>query len=179
MHENLKIDNEAGTRLLRDLKDRKVDMKVDFVNPFLISTINVIKTMANTEVKAGEFFLKSDKSAKGDVTGIVGLRGAQAKGSLAITFTEPAILHIYSQMLGEKAEKISEDLIDCVGEITNMICGGAKAILAERGYKFEMAIPSMIAGKDHTVSHKTNGKITCIPLETIKGSFFIEICFEE
>ncbi|MGD0282613.1 MAG: chemotaxis protein CheX [Dissulfurispiraceae bacterium] len=154
-------------------------MNVEFMNPFLISTMNVMKTMARTDAKPGKPFLKSDKSAKGDVTGIVGMRGEQAKGSLAITFTEPAILHIYSQMLGEKAEKISDELVDCVGEITNMICGGAKAILSEKGYKFEMAIPSMIAGKAHTVFHKTNGKIICIPFDTSAGSFFLEICFEE
>ncbi len=154
-------------------------MNVDFVSPFVVSTINVIKTMANTDVKAGDPFLKNDKFAKGDVTGIVGLRGAQAKGSMAITFTEPAILHIYSRMLGENAEKINDALVDCVGEITNMICGGAKGILSEKGYKFEMAIPSMIEGKNHSLFHKTNGKIICIPFTIIAGSFFLEICFEE
>jgi len=154
-------------------------MNVEFVNPFVVSTINVMKTMAKTDAKPGNPFLKSDKSAKGDVTGIIGLRGVQAKGSLAITFTEPAILRIYSQMLGENAEEISDDLVDCVGEITNMICGGAKAILSEKGYKFEMAIPSMISGKNHTVSHKTNGKIVCVPFDTSDGSFFLEVCFEE
>ena len=154
-------------------------MNIEFVNPFLVSTINVIKTMARTEVKPGTPFLKSDRNAKGDVTEIIGLRGLQAKGSLAITFTEPAILHIYSQMLGEDAEEISDELVDCVGEITNMICGGAKALLSEKGYKFEMAIPSMISGKNHMVSHKTNGKIVCVPFDTSAGSFFLEICIEE
>ena len=154
-------------------------VNVEFVNPFLVSAVNVIKTMANTEVKPGKPFVKSDRISKGDVTGIVGLRGVQAKGSMAITFTGPAILHIYSQMLGENAEEISDAVVDCVGEITNMICGGAKTILSEKGYKFELAIPSMIAGKNHMVFHKTNGKIICIPFDTIAGSFFLEICFEE
>lgn len=154
-------------------------MNVEFINPFLISTAHVIKTMAKTEAKPGKPFLKSDKSAKGDVTGIVGMSGVKAKGSLAISFTESAILHIYTQMLGEKAETISDELVDCVGEITNMVCGGAKALLSEKGYKFEMAIPTMIAGKNHTIFHKTNGKIICIPFDTSAGSFFVEICFEE
>jgi len=154
-------------------------MNVEFVNPFLVSTINVLKTMANTEAKPGNPFLKSEKTAKGDVTGIVGMSGVQAKGSLAITFPESAILHIYSQMLGETVPNIDDSVVDCVGEITNMICGGAKALLSEKGYKFELAIPSMISGKGHTVHHKTSGKIICIPLDTSKGSFFIEVCFED
>ncbi len=154
-------------------------MNVEFVNPFLVSTMNVLKTMAKTEAKPGKPFLKSDKSAKGDVTGIIGMRGLQTRGSLSITFPEPVILHIYSHMLGETIQKIDDSAVDCVGEITNMICGGAKAILSEKGYKFEMAIPSMIAGKNHAVFHKTNGKVICIPLETSAGSFFVEVCFED
>jgi len=88
-------------------------MNVEFVNPFLVSTINVLKTMANTEAKPGNPFLKSEKTAKGDVTGIVGMSGVQAKGSLAITFPESAILHIYSQMLGETVPNIDDSVVDC------------------------------------------------------------------
>lgn len=153
-------------------------MNVEFMDPFLVSTINVLKTMANTEAKHGTPYLKGDNISTGDVTGIIGMSGMKARGSLSITFPESAILHIYSQMLGETAQEIDGSVVDCVGEITNMICGGAKAILSEKGYKFEMAIPSMISGKNHTVSHKTNGKIVCIPLETSAGTFFLEICFE-
>ena len=168
------MDSEHITRMVK-----QENINVVFVNPFLASAINVIKTMAMTDAKPGKPFIKSDHSAKGDVTGIVGLRGLQARGSMAISFTEPAILHIYSQMLGENAAGISDELVDCVGEITNMICGGAKALLSEKGYKFELAIPTMIAGKNHMIFHKTNGKIICIPFDTTGGSFFLEICFEE
>lgn len=154
-------------------------MKVEFVNPFLESIINVLATMANTEAKANKPFIKIEKSAKGDVTGIIGLIGEKAKGSLAITFTEPAILHIVSQMLGEAILQVDDSVADCVGEITNMVTGGAKKILSEEGYKFDMAIPSTIVGKNHSIIHKTKGRIICIPFEIMAGNFFVEVCFEE
>jgi chemotaxis protein CheX len=154
-------------------------MNVNFVNPFLESIMNVMKTMANTIATPGTPFLKSDKCAKGDVTGIIGLASQKTKGSLAITFTEPAILNITSQMLGETILQVDDAVTDCVGEITNMVTGGAKKILSESGYMFDMAIPSTIVGKGHTISHKTGGKIICIPFETPAGNFFVEICFEE
>jgi chemotaxis protein CheX len=155
------------------------NMNVEFVNPFLVSTTNVLSTMAKTTATFGKPFLKTDRSAKGDVTGIIGMSGSQAKGSLAITFTEAAILHIYNQMLGEVAKEVNDDVVDCVGEITNMITSGAKAMLSEKGYKFELAIPTMVAGKNHSISHKTKGSIICIPFDTVAGSFFIEVCFED
>ncbi|RJQ55912.1 MAG: chemotaxis protein CheX [Nitrospiraceae bacterium] len=154
-------------------------MNTDFINPFLESIINVLTTMAGTEAKPGRPFLKTEKSAKGDVTGIIGLMGEKAKGSLAITFTEPAILHIASKMLGEEIQQVDGSVADCVGEITNMVTGGAKKILSEKGYKFDMAIPAAIIGKHHIISHKTDGRIICIPFETPAGSFFVEVCFSE
>lgn len=136
-------------------------------------------TMANTEATPYKPFLKDGRSSKGDVTGIIGLAGNQAKGSLAITFTEPAILHIASQMFGEKIDVVDDSVADCVGEITNMVTGGAKKILSERGYTFDMAIPSTIRGKNHTINHQTNGRIVCIPFATTAGDFYVEVCFEE
>lgn len=154
-------------------------MNVEFVNPFLESIINVLATMANTEASPDKPFLKCETSATGDVTGIIGLTGEQAKGSFAITFTEPAILYIVSQMLGESVEKVDNSVADCVGEITNMVTGGAKKIFSEKGYKFDMAIPSTIIGKGHSITHKTSGNIICIPFKTMAGSFFVEVCFNE
>ncbi len=154
-------------------------MNIEFVDPFVASTVKVLATMANTQATPGKPFVKSDKSAKGDVTGIVGLTGNKAKVSLAITFTEAAILHIYAEMLGEHVKEVNDSVIDCVGEITNMLTGGAKAILAQKGHKFELAIPSMISGRNHTVSHHTTGQVICVPLDTPAGSFSIEVCYEE
>ena len=154
-------------------------MNVEFVNPFLDSIVKVLSTMAQTEAQPGRPELKNGNVAKGDVTGVIGLTGALARGSLAITFTEGAILHIASQMLGEKIEEFDDSIADTVGEITNMVTGGAKKILSEKGYKFDMAIPSTILGKGHSIAHKTNAQIIIVPFTTEAGDFFVEICFEE
>jgi chemotaxis protein CheX len=154
-------------------------MNIEFINPFLESIVKVLATMANTKATPEKPFLKTTKRANGDVSGIIGLAGEKAKGSLAITFTEPAILHIASQMIGEEVKNVDDSVADCVGEITNMVTGGAKKILSEKGYTFDMAIPSTIIGKNHSIAHKTVGPIICIPFKTVAGSFFVEVCFSE
>ena len=123
--------------------------------------------------------LKTSKVSFGDVTGLMGMAGKQTKGTLAITFTEPVILEIAKRMLGEEETKINDTVTDLVGEITNMVTGGAKKILSEKGYRFDMAIPSVIAGKDHVIHHKSKASIIVVPFHTDVGEFFIEICFEE
>ncbi|MBF0566016.1 MAG: chemotaxis protein CheX [Nitrospirae bacterium] len=153
-------------------------MNVEMVNPFLVSLMNVLSTMAQVEAIMNKPTLKQGDRATGDVTGFIGLTSTNIKGSLAITFTESAIIQIASQMLGEVFEIIDESVIDAVGEITNMVSGGAKKILSEKGYKFNMAIPSVISGKDHIITHNTKGAIVLVPFETQAGSLFVEVCFE-
>ena len=57
-------------------------MDVKLVNPFLEATVNVLKTMAFTDVTAGKPFLKDGKEAHGDITGIISFSG-DATGSLS------------------------------------------------------------------------------------------------
>ncbi len=155
-------------------------MNVAFINPFLEAAVKVLQTMAFTEPRVGEPFLKGKTPlSQGDITGIVGLTGA-TKGSLAVSFSETAILQVVSNMLGEAFKEMNDEVRDAVGEITNMICGDARRMLAEIGYQFQGAIPTIIEGKNHKICHVFRGSILVIPF-TIgeEGVFFLEVCFEE
>ena len=114
-------------------------MRAEFVNPFLASLINVLKTMASMELKPQKPRIKKDEIARGDVPGLIGMVGIQSKGSMSITFDEPLALQIMQNMLGERPNSINEEVTDMVGEITNMVTGGAKRILSESGFEFSMA----------------------------------------
>ncbi|MCC6156747.1 MAG: chemotaxis protein CheX [Deltaproteobacteria bacterium] len=153
-------------------------MNVEYINPFLDSMINVLSSMAYTQATPEKPFVKNGKGAFGDVTGIIGIAGPSTKGSLAITFPEPVILMIASKMLGEDYSQMEPIVIDMVSEIANMVLGGAKKVLSEKGYRFDMSIPSTIMGKDHTITHKTKGNVIVVPFNTEQGQFFIEITFE-
>ena len=89
-----------------------------------------------------------------------------------------AIFDIARRMLGEEVTEVNSTVPDLVGEITNMVTGGAKRLLSEQGYDFDMAIPAVVAGKNHRISHKSNGVKIMIPFSTLAGKFFVEICFE-
>ncbi|ABI73180.1 MULTISPECIES: chemotaxis protein CheX [Shewanella] len=154
-------------------------MNVEFINPFLVSLINVISTMATMDLKPGKPQLKNHDLAKGDVSGLIGMVGPKTRGSLSITFEQPLILEIMNKMLGEKPEFINDEVTDLVGEITNMVTGGAKNLLSEKGYDFDMATPAVVSGKNHTISHKARGKKIMMPFSHEFGNAFIEICFED
>ena len=154
-------------------------INVDFINPFLESLLNVLSTMAQTEATHSKPSIKTSSIAKGDVTGIIGLVGNKVIGSFSITFTEAAILDITNKMLGESITKIDETVTDLVGEVTNMVTGGAKRLLADIGHDFDMATPTVIAGANHEIHHQCQGRIIQIPFKSKIGAFFVEISFEE
>ena len=153
-------------------------MNAEFINPFIAALINVIKTMAQTELTPGKPRKKTDDTAIGAVSGLIGMVGDKIQGSLSITFEENLAREIMHKMLGEKPDGIDSDVKDMVGEITNMICGGAKNTLADKGYDFDMATPVVVAGESHTISHQVGGKKMVMPFSNEAGNLYLEICFK-
>lgn len=153
-------------------------MDVQYINPFLEGTLHVLKTMAFIEARPGKPFLKKDNSAKGDITGIIGLAGA-VRGSFALSFTESCILRIVSNMLGEEITQVNGDIADAVGELTNMVSGAARQRLEAMGYSLSAAIPTVVRGKDHCIVHTLGGPSIIIPFETDHGNFVVDVCMRK
>jgi CheY-specific phosphatase CheX len=105
-------------------------MDVKFINPFINATLNVLETMAFVKSKAGKPYLKKDNVARGDVSGIIGITG-ETNGTIYVTFDEPCILKIVSNMFIEKMTEINNEITDAVGELTNMISGQARKELED------------------------------------------------
>ena len=153
-------------------------MDVKYINPFINATLHVLKTVARTEVIAGKPFLKKDRFARGDVSAIIGLTGDVA-GTISVSFTEKCILFIVTAMFNEKATSMNDEIGDAVGEITNMISGQARQVLEGMDLNLQAAIPSVIMGKDHQITHITQHPVIAIPFETKGGGFTLEVSFKE
>jgi chemotaxis protein CheX len=153
-------------------------MDVQFINPFLEGTKNVLETMAMVQPEVGKPYLKKGNMAKGDVSAIIGMTGS-ARGSLALSFTEKCILKIVSNMLGENYININDEVRDAVGEITNMISGVARKNLESKGFNILAAIPTVVSGKDHCILHVLGGPSIIIPFETPNGPFFVDVCLSD
>jgi chemotaxis protein CheX len=160
-----------------DVDKRHSVMNVKLINPFINATINVLETMAFVTVNAGKPYLKKDNVAVGDVTGVLGLTGI-ANGTISVTFEEKCILTIVSNMFGETMTELNNEIADAVGELTNMISGQARRELEEVGKVFKAAIPSVVTGRNHSITHYTDGPKIAIPFSTESGDFTIEVCFE-
>lgn len=153
-------------------------MNVDYINPVLEAIVEVLSMMANVQPKVGKPILKSGSKAQGDVTGIMSMHGSNTKGSIAITFSKPAILEICYNMLGDTKKDVDDEVLNLVGELTNMVTGKAKALLEEKGYDIGMSLPTVVSGKDHSIDHKSSGQKVLLPFTINSGRFYVELCFE-
>lgn len=153
-------------------------MKAEYINPFITSTSEVFKTMVGIDPSRGQLYVKSDEKLPYDISGIIGLAG-QASGFVVISMTERLALKVVENFLGEKKETMDDDVMDAIGEILNMIAGGAKQVFSKNGIRFKISIPNVVAGKNHVVGKQKN--VHCIGMTFSVGddTFVIEVSLNE
>jgi len=152
-------------------------MRADILNPFLRAVMDVLRTMAHIEPRRGEPRLKGQRDGFYDVSGVVGLTG-QVQGFVSLSFRESAALHVVGSFVGETPSTVDEQVKDAVGELANMVAGGAKSALAAAGYDLRISIPSVIVGPGHTISRPRGVPCIEIPFETDRGGFCVDLCLK-
>ena len=152
-------------------------MNLELINPFIKSTSNFLDTMATMGTTQGEAVECKDLPPA-DITGILSMVSDEAKGVLAVSFTKPVIFEITKRVVGIEPTDIDEVVESLVGDITNMVYGGAKKILDEEGYNFDMAIPTVIQELDKNLDFPQDCMVVVVTFTTEVGNFYVQISFE-
>jgi chemotaxis protein CheX len=151
-------------------------MRAEHVNPFVKALVTTFRTMLNCRATRGPLRLKQDIFPPFEISGVVGLSG-KAAGTVVVSLSEAVALRATSAMLMMDATEIDSDVIDAVGEITNMVAGSAKAELYE--YELSISLPSVITGRGHEVRFPSNVTPLCVPFETDWGALHLEVGLTE
>jgi len=151
-------------------------MKVEYINPFLVSTISAFDTMLQCTLKRGDPFAKDHHHPENEVSGIIGLSG-KAQGIVVLGLNREAALSATEAMLLERPPEINGDVTDAVGELANIIAGGAKAKLEH--LQLSVSLPTVITGKSYCVEFPTKVTPICIPFDSAWGSVTVEVGISE
>jgi len=155
-------------------------LKDDLVQDFIDITLEVMETMANIKVTSkGSVEINGshaglDVTSCMDITGILGFSGGR-RGSILVTFSAETALKAVGGMLGIEFDKIDGDVRDGVGELVNMIAGGAKTKLQNKGVDFELSIPNTVIGNQHEITAPQSTSRVRMDFESTAGNFFIEV----
>jgi chemotaxis protein CheX len=149
-------------------------MRVEYINSFISSLDRTFQTMLNCTVKRGQPVLKDNFTPRYDISGIIGLSG-KAVGTVVLSLSEEVALRAASHMLMSENTEFNSEVIDAVGELTNMVAGAAKSELEE--YQLSVSLPNVITGRDHEVRFPSDVTPICVPFTTEWGDLALEIGF--
>lgn len=146
-------------------------MDPTYIIPFIKSAKNVFETMFQMPLECGAPRVKTEANASFDVSAIIGFVG-EVEGAVVLSFPEAIARRIVTLLVGSEVTS-KEDLSDAVGELANMIAGGAKAQFPSK--KVNISCPSVVIGSGHIVHGKKDMVTVIIPATCDCGQFSIEI----
>ena len=120
-------------------------MNGDFVAAFRDATHGVFETMLGIDLVGGLASETEELEAKHEVSGIIGMSG-NAAGDVVASFDRSLAIEATKALIGSEPNGVDEDVVDAIGELTNMIAGSAKGKLAQ--YEMTLALPTVVYGAD-------------------------------
>jgi chemotaxis protein CheX len=172
------VNRAAGKKTWEDISmDDGDHMDVAMINALIHSLFTIFATMVKLKIQPGTPVTKQGNVSKGVVSGLIGMKAEGASGSVALSLTLPAIREISRNLLGYEITSANKEAEDLVGELTNMLAGGAKRIMSERGHDFDMQIPQLLSGDEHIIVHLYHGQTVLLPFNINQDEFYIELNF--
>ncbi len=149
-------------------------MDVKYINPFIESMLNNLEQMAAIRAEKLDISVTRGAVLTADISGIIGL-GGEIEGSAVISFPKPLALAVASAMFMDELSDINSDVRDAIGEFANIVVGNARNQLVNAGFSVSISTPTIIVGRDHSISHPQNIPFLVIPFKTNLGVFQISI----
>ena len=131
----------------------------------IIDGVNGCMTMCETEVKCVGVSTVPTHNP-GCVTGLIGVHG-NVSGFVTINLAEKAAMSMVSGLLQEPCDTLTNQVIDGVGEIANIVSGGIKKSLAGSDWGFmQVTVPSVIVAQHYEIAY-------------VKGLNYLSATFEQ
>lgn len=122
------------------------------LNSIIQSVENCLQMCALTSRVVGVSKIPTHLS-NAPVTGIIGLSG-KCTGFISVTMSERVALQAVAGLTGDDVKQITSQVLDGVGELTNMIAGGLKTKLYNTNWTIaDITIPSVILGTHYDISY--------------------------
>lgn len=147
----------------------------EFIKAFVESAQNVFETMLAMTPECGEIKEKKGDEVFGDISGVMGTSEGGAEGLIIISMTQGFAMKTAEGFLGMAPEEMDDDVKECIRELTNMICGGAKANLDGTPYYFMLSIPTVITGKEMKIHHQADHECFMAEMKVDGEGFVIEV----
>jgi chemotaxis protein CheX len=149
-------------------------MEAKYLNPFMEAASNALEVMAGISMTRGTPSVQKKFQSLADVSGVIGFAG-DVKGAVVLSFPMELAQTVYKALTMDDQDGDTDALADTVGELANMVAGGAKKPLSEMGVNIQISVPSVVAGKDHTITISSSGPCLVVPFHHGDLTFYTQI----
>jgi chemotaxis protein CheX len=148
----------------------------DIVEAIRSATMEVFTTMLSMTPEPGETLTEKSKACApaSGIVSLVGLAGTwSGTGSLACTGA--LACKLASSLLMAEYTSMDDDVLDAVGEISNMIIGNVKTILEEKIGSMGLSTPTVIFGRNVQTRSSRNHEWLVVPFAMEGGNLFVQM----
>ena len=152
-----------------------MDQKL-LVKSVVSAATDVFGMMLGLEIKPGEAYVEQSRPAETErVVALIGLAGTWI-GTGMISCTPDFACKISSLMLMTECDAVTEDVLDAMAEMANMIFGNVKTELEEQLGGLGLSIPTVIFGRNFATRSVSQQAWIVVPVESGTDLMELKIC---
>lgn len=151
-------------------------MSIEYIEPFVNAATRVFQDFFGETPRPGKPYLfHREEHHSWDLSALIGI-GGDSRGVVAIMMSGDLAVNLTNVLTGVESTEVTDDAIDAIGEVVNIIAGNAKKDLEQ--YVLTISLPSIVCGQVHNISWPSNIPIIAIPCETSHGTFVLAVGLE-
>jgi chemotaxis protein CheX len=151
-------------------------VKAKFINPFLAASVNLFKEYLGIAVTNQNPVLLKDPQSLHEVSGIIGLAG-ETTGAVVLSFPRETAIAIVGRLSSKTYKALSNEVLDGVGELVNIIAGNAKKDLEE--FRIVISLPGVIVGSSYRIHWPEGIPVIGIPFSSDLGEFSVNVSLRD
>lgn len=147
----------------------------ELVQHILDATQSVFSTMLGLEAVAGPARIsQSGVGASHGVAALVGMAGTWI-GTGSVDCSAAMACRIAGAMLGSEYPAVTDDVLDAMAEVGNMIIGNVKSSVEAVVGPMNLSIPTVVYGQNFTTRSQKRDQWTTVPFTCEGGEFLVQV----
>jgi chemotaxis protein CheX len=154
-------------------------LKVEYINPFIEASLDVINQTTGLKPSIGKVFTRTTPYNGNLVVIMIGLTG-QISGSVVLSLSKNLACKIASAMMfGMPVPELDEMAKSAIAELANMTLGHTANIFYKANMSIDITPPTVLTGENMELT-PTKSITVCVPLNFDNGeSLHIDISYKE
>jgi CheY-like chemotaxis protein len=148
----------------------------NYLNDALEVTVRTLNMMFQITATPTQHKLEDSQISPFEISGVIGITGS-VTGCLVVSFPDKIAREITSRTFKELSpdQVTEEDIVDCVGEVANIVGGNLLRVLGDKDGSLHLSLPGVVMGTHRVVWRRKDTPYDLVILNTEFGQFGVGV----